>query len=129
MEIFYILTKYVQSHLLQNCRMRERVKWKNNYGKELKTLWLKEELLFFFSKSVCCRGIRKGLYVEKGLPFPILCRCIDMLTADNFWNILRNLLLSEWFQHNAFFYRNVFVDVSKVVNMLLTSWKKDIFLN
>ena len=26
MEIFYVLTKYVQSRLLQNCRMRERVK-------------------------------------------------------------------------------------------------------
>ena len=25
MEIFYVLTKYVQSRLLQNCRMRERV--------------------------------------------------------------------------------------------------------
>ena len=24
-EIFYVLTKYVQSHLLHNCRMRERV--------------------------------------------------------------------------------------------------------
>ena len=29
MEIFYVLTKYVQSRLLHNCRMRERVKrWK-----------------------------------------------------------------------------------------------------
>ena len=26
MEIFYVLTKYVQSRLLQNCSMRERVK-------------------------------------------------------------------------------------------------------
>ena len=26
MEISYVLTKYVQSRLLQNCRMRERVK-------------------------------------------------------------------------------------------------------
>ena len=26
MKIFYVLTKYVQSRLLQNCRMRERVK-------------------------------------------------------------------------------------------------------
>ena len=26
MEIFYVLTKYVQSRLLQNCRMKERVK-------------------------------------------------------------------------------------------------------
>ena len=26
MEIFYVLTKYVQSRLLQNCRMMERVK-------------------------------------------------------------------------------------------------------
>ena len=26
MEICYLLTKYVQSRLLQNCRMRERVK-------------------------------------------------------------------------------------------------------
>ena len=25
MEIFYVLTKYIQSRLLQNCRMRERV--------------------------------------------------------------------------------------------------------
>ena len=29
MEIFYVLTKYVQSRLLQNCRMRERFKSKS----------------------------------------------------------------------------------------------------
>ena len=28
MEIFYFLTKYIQSRLLQNCRMRERIKQK-----------------------------------------------------------------------------------------------------
>ena len=36
MEIFYVLTKYVQSRLLQNCRMRERVKRKNSFSKALK---------------------------------------------------------------------------------------------
>ena len=28
-EIFYFLIKYVQSRLLKNCHMRERVKWKS----------------------------------------------------------------------------------------------------
>ena len=30
MEIFYFLTKYIKSRLLQNCRMRERVKGENS---------------------------------------------------------------------------------------------------
>ena len=52
MEIFYVLTKYVQSRLLQNCRMRERVKCRtvdatiSDRAKNIKTEIL--QIFFYF---------------------------------------------------------------------------------
>ena len=50
MEIFYVLTKYVQSRLLQNCRMRERVKLNVNLKRF--SIFPSEDF-----KLVCCRYV------------------------------------------------------------------------
>ena len=49
--------------------METLYKWKNNNYIKLKILWQKKKIAIMFSKCVCCRGIRKRLYVEKGSVF------------------------------------------------------------
>ena len=68
MEIFYVLTKYVQSRLLQNCRLRERVMYTTCWKKQLnKTTLPCPSLNSHIPYSICqskCRTNTPNQYIN-----------------------------------------------------------------
>ena len=108
MEIFYVLTKYVQSRLLQNCRMRERVKklhYKRIRGKHFKIhvapIHLVEGEVIFSLLPLTVMNSTE-LWPVLNITFPP-----DAVAVENFWKHCdkrRNFSFSTLFNNSAIFF-------------------------